>query len=83
MKKHGFHQMRHAFGFLKELISFSIAKLERHIVLCRETGPDQALACDIDPYDAEGLEAIKRNGSQANYMRDDHTLKNTGRCFKY
>jgi trimethylamine:corrinoid methyltransferase-like protein len=83
MKKYGFHQMRHAFGFLKELISFSIAKLERHVVLCRETGPDQAPEYDFEPYDPEGLEAIKRNGSQANYMRDDHTLKNTGRCFKY
>jgi trimethylamine:corrinoid methyltransferase-like protein len=83
MKKHGFHQMRHAFGFLKELISFSIAKLERHIVLCRETGSDQAPEYDLEPYDPEGFEAIKRNGSQANYMRDDHTLKNTGRCFKY
>jgi trimethylamine:corrinoid methyltransferase-like protein len=83
MKKHGFHQMRHAFGFLKELISFSIAKLERHIVLCRETGPDQTPEYDLETYDPEGLEAIKRNGSQANYMRDDHTLKNTGRGFKY
>jgi trimethylamine:corrinoid methyltransferase-like protein len=83
MKKYGFHQMRHAFGFLKELISFSVAKLERHIVLCRETGPDQAPDYDFEPYDPEGFEAIKRNGSQANYMRDDHTLKNTGQCFKY
>lgn len=83
MKKYGFHQMRHAFGFLKELISFSIAKLEMHIALCRETSPDKAPEYDIDPYDPEGLEAIKRNGSQANYMRDDHTLKNTGRCFLY
>ena len=83
MKRHGFHQMRHAFGFLKELISFSIAKLERHIVLCRETGPDQSPEYDFETYDPEGLEAIKRNGSQANYMRDDHTLKNTGKCFKY
>ena len=81
MKKYGFHQMRHAFGFLKELISFSIAKLERHIALCQETGPDQAPEYDIEPYDPEGLDAIKRNGSQANYMRDDHTLKNTGKSF--
>jgi trimethylamine:corrinoid methyltransferase-like protein len=81
MKKHGFHQMRHAFGFLRELISFSIAKLEKHIDLCRETGPDQAPDYDLEPYDPEGLEAIKRNGSQANYMRDDHTLKNTGKVF--
>jgi len=81
MKKHGFHQMRHSFGFLKELISFSIAKLERHIELCRETSPDQSPSFEIDPYDPEGFEAIMRNSSQANYMRDDHTLKNTGKCF--
>ena len=83
MKKHGFHQMRHAFGFLKELISFSIAKLERHIQLCVETNPEQAPSYDIEPYDTEGFEVIMRNGSTANYMRDDHTLKNTGKAFLY
>ena len=81
MKKYGFHQMRHAFGFLKELISFSIAKLERHIELCVESSPEKAPLFDLEPYDPEGFETIKRNGSQANYMRDDHTLKNTGKVF--
>ncbi len=81
MKKYGFHHMRHSFGFLKELISFSIAKLERHITLCAETGPEQSPEYEMEPYDTEGLDAIKRNGSQANYMRDDHTAKNTGRAF--
>jgi trimethylamine--corrinoid protein Co-methyltransferase len=81
MKKNGFHQMRHAFGFLKELISFSIAKLERHIELCRETSPVQVPNYEIDPYDPEGFEVIMRNGSKANYMQDDHTLKNTGKYF--
>ncbi|MBW2194866.1 MAG: trimethylamine--corrinoid methyltransferase, partial [Deltaproteobacteria bacterium] len=38
---------------------------------------------ELEPYDPEGLEAIKRNGSKANYMRDDHTLKNTGKAFLY
>jgi trimethylamine---corrinoid protein Co-methyltransferase len=83
MKKYGFHQMRHSFGFLKELVSFSIAKLERHIELMRETGPDQSPEYDFQVYDTEGLETIIRNGSQANYMRDDHTLKNTGKAFLY
>jgi trimethylamine---corrinoid protein Co-methyltransferase len=87
MKKYGFHQMRHSFGFLKELISFSIAKLERHIQLCRETGPEKATALnkigEMDAYDPEGFEVIMRNGSNANYMRDDHTLKNTGKCFLF
>jgi len=81
MKKYGFHQMRHSFGFLKELISFSIDKLERHIELCRETGPEKSPSFGIDPYDAEGFDVIMRNGSKANFMRDDHTLKNTGKCF--
>jgi trimethylamine:corrinoid methyltransferase-like protein len=81
MKKYGFHQMRHAFGFLRELISFSIAKLERHVELCEETSPDQAPDYPMEPYDPEGLDAIVRNGSKANYMRDDHTVKNTGKFF--
>lgn len=81
MKKYGFHQMRHAFGFLKELISFSISKLQRHVELCRETSPDQAPEFEVDPYDEEGFDVIRRNGSSANYMRDDHTLKHTGKAF--
>lgn len=75
--------MRHAFGFLRELISFSIAKLERHIVLCRESSSGQAPDYEMEPYDSEGFEAIKRNGSNASYMQDDHTLKNTGKAFLY
>ncbi|MBU2550588.1 MAG: trimethylamine methyltransferase family protein [Proteobacteria bacterium] len=82
MKKYGFHQMRHAFGFLKELISFSITKLERHVELCRRTTADQTPNVELEPYDPEGLEAIARNGSQANYMRDDHTVKHTGMSFQ-
>jgi trimethylamine:corrinoid methyltransferase-like protein len=81
MKKYGFHQMRHAFGFLRELISFSIGKLERHIELCRETEASKAPEYEMDAYDPEGMDAIIRNGSQANYMRDDHTVRNTGGTF--
>lgn len=81
MKKYGFTGMRHAFGFLKELVAFSIEKLERHIALCRATTPDQAPAYDFESYDPEGFDAIQRNGSAPNYMRDAHTLKNTGRQF--
>ncbi len=81
MKKYGFHQMRHSFGFLRELIAFSIDKLERHIALCRETGPESVSDIGDLPYDGEGFDAIRRNGSSANYMRDDHTLKNTGKEF--
>jgi trimethylamine---corrinoid protein Co-methyltransferase len=81
MKKYGFHQMRHSFGFLKELVSFSIAKLERHIDLCRDTTPDQAPEYEVEDFDLDGIEVIMRNGSQANYMRDNHTVRNTGNVF--
>jgi trimethylamine---corrinoid protein Co-methyltransferase len=81
MKKYGFHQMRHAFGFLRELISFSIGKLEKHLELCRKTGPEEAPEYKWEDYDPEGLEAILRVGAGGNYMRTDHTLKNTGRSF--
>ncbi len=81
MKKYGFHQMRHCFGFLRELISFSMEKLERHIALCRETGPESIADLEDLAYDSEGFEVIRRNGSNAGYMRDDHTLKNTGKQF--
>ena len=81
LKKYGFHQMRHAFGFLKELVSFSVAKLERHIELCADTRADQAPEYVVEPYDNKGVEVISRNGSQPNYMRDDHTLQNIDRNF--
>ena len=81
LKKYGFHQMRHAFGFLKELVSFSIAKLERHAALCEETTPLSSPKVSVDPYDDEGFDVIQKNGSSPNYMKDDHTLKNTGKVF--
>jgi trimethylamine:corrinoid methyltransferase-like protein len=81
LKKYGFHQVRHAFGFLKELVSFSVAKLERHIELCLETSANQAPTYNVEPYDDAGVAAIARNGSQPNYMRDDHTLQNIDRYF--
>lgn len=80
LKRYGFHQMRHAFGFLKELIAFSIAKLERHIQLCRDTAPAAEAPAFIE-YDPEGFDVIQRNGSKAGYMSDAHTLKNTGKAF--
>jgi len=81
MKKYGFHQMRHAFGFLKELVSFSPEKLIRHIEICKDTTSDQAPDLLFDPYDPEGFDAISRNSSKPNYMRDNHTLKNMEKYF--
>lgn len=81
LKKYGFHQMRHAFGFLNELVSFSVAKLERHIELCLDTRADEAPEYILEPYDETGVAVIARNSSQPNYMRDDHTLSNIDRYF--
>lgn len=81
LKKYGFHQIRHAFGFLKELVSFSMAKLQRHIDLCRDTGIDQAPEYSLGPYDEAGVAVIARNSSRPSYMRDDHTLHNLGHYF--
>jgi trimethylamine:corrinoid methyltransferase-like protein len=82
LKKYGFHQMRHAFGFLKDLVSFSIGKLVRHIELCTAIQPESVPAPVVEPYDEHGLAAICRNGSNPNYMRDDHTLRRMNHSFR-
>ena len=82
LKTYGFHQMRHAFGFLKDLVSFSIGKLLHHIELCTASQPGQFPAPVVEPFDDHGLAAIQRNAGRPNYMRDDHTLNRMGQSFR-
>jgi trimethylamine:corrinoid methyltransferase-like protein len=82
LKTYGFHQMRHAFGFLKDLVSFSIGKLLHHIELCADSRPGQFREPVLEPYDDQGLAAIQRNAGRPNYMRDDHTLNRMNRSFQ-
>ena len=82
LKTYGFHQMRHAFGFLKDLVSFSIGKLLHHVELCAAAQPEQIAASVVEPFDDQGLAAIQRNASSPNYMRDDHTLNRMDRSFQ-
>ena len=82
LKTYGFHQMRHAFGFLKDLVSFSIGKLLHHIELCAASQPGQFPELLVEAFDDHGLAAIQRNASRPNYMRDDHTLSRMGRSFR-
>ncbi|MBL0713010.1 MAG: trimethylamine methyltransferase family protein, partial [Desulfosarcina sp.] len=74
LKTYGFHQMRHAFGFLKDLVSFSIGKLLHHIELCAAPQPGRFLDPVVEPFDEQGLAAIQRNASSPNYMLHDPTL---------
>ncbi|MEW5735311.1 MAG: trimethylamine methyltransferase family protein [Thermodesulfobacteriota bacterium] len=80
-KRHGFHQMRHCFGFLKDLVGFSIKKLRRGIEICMEATAEDSPPYHFEAYDPEGLAAILRNGSRAGYRSDPHTLKNVGERF--
>ncbi len=82
LKTYGFHQMRHAFGFLKDLVSFSIGKLLHHIELCAHIQPGRLPEPVVEPFDDQGLAAIQRNASSPNYMRDDHTLNHMNRSFQ-
>jgi trimethylamine:corrinoid methyltransferase-like protein len=82
LKTYGFHQMRHAFGFLKDLVSFSIGKLLHHVALCADSQPGRFPEPVVEPFDDQGLAAIQRNASSPNYMRDDHTLNNMDRSFQ-
>jgi len=77
-KKYGCHMVRHAFGFTKELIAFSFAKAERTLAVFDQTTAADAPAVSMPRYDEEGVEVIARNASNANYMQDEHTLRNTG-----
>ena len=74
--------MRHAFGFLKDLVSFSIGKLLHHIELCAASSPGRCPEPVVEAFDEQGLAAIQRNASRPNYMRDDHTLNRMNRSFK-
>jgi trimethylamine:corrinoid methyltransferase-like protein len=82
LKTYGFHQMRHAFGFLKDLVSFSMGKLLHHIDVCAATRPGLSAAPVVEPFDEQGLAVIQRNASSPNYMRDDHTLSRVDRSFQ-
>jgi len=43
--------------------------------------PEDTPEIEEVPYDPEGFEVIMRNGSQPNYMRDDHTSRIWGNAF--
>ena len=78
--KYGFHMMRHSFSFLRYLIDFSIAKLEKAIEDAESVMPDDAPEVEVPPYDERGMESIKRIGLGM-YMEDPLTTANLGKIF--
>jgi len=78
--KYGFHMIRHSFAFLRYLIDFSIAKLEKAVRIAEEVTPEDAPEVDMPTYDERGMESIKRIGLGM-YMEDSLTTANLGKIF--
>jgi len=78
--KYGFHMIRHPFAFLRYLIDFSFAKMERAIQIAKEVRPEDAPEVEMPEYDERGMESIKRNGLGM-YMDDPLTTANLGEVF--
>jgi trimethylamine:corrinoid methyltransferase-like protein len=78
--KYGFHMMRHSFSFLRYLIDFSIAKLERAVEQAEAVTPEDAPEVEEPIYDERGMESIQRIGLGM-YMEDPLTTANLGKIF--
>jgi trimethylamine:corrinoid methyltransferase-like protein len=78
--KYGFHMIRHPFAFLRYLIDFSFAKLEKAIQIAEEVTPEDAPEVEMPVYDEKGMESIKHNGLGM-YMEDPLTTANIGKIF--
>lgn len=79
-KKYGVHMIRHPFAFLRYLIDFSIAKLEKAMQIAEEVRPTDAPGVEMPVYDERGLESIKQTGLGM-YMEDPLTTSNLGKVF--
>lgn len=72
--------IRHPFAFLRYLIDFSFAKLEKAIRIAEEVTPEDAPEVEMPIYDERGMESIKRIGLGM-YMEDPLTTANFGKIF--
>jgi trimethylamine:corrinoid methyltransferase-like protein len=79
-KKYGVHMIRHPFAFLRYLIDFSIAKLEKAATEFLEVTPEDAPEVEMPVYDERGFESLQNIGL-ASYMDDPLTTANLGRVF--
>jgi trimethylamine:corrinoid methyltransferase-like protein len=79
--KYGFHMIRHPFAFLRHLVDFSIAKLERAIEIAETVKPEDAPEVEMPVYDPRGMESVQRIGLGM-YLNDSLTTANLGKIFK-
>jgi hypothetical protein len=70
--------IRHAFGFTRDLLAFSFAKLEQVVQVYRETTAEDAPPFSMPSYDEEAFDAIVRHAGDGNFIDDPHTLANVG-----
>ncbi len=78
--KYGVHMIRHPFAFLRYLIDFSFAKLEKALEMAEEITPADAPEVEMPLYDERGMEAVTRRGLGM-YMDDELTTANLGKVF--
>jgi trimethylamine:corrinoid methyltransferase-like protein len=79
-KKYGVHMIRHPFAFLRYLIDFSFAKLEKAIRIAEEVTPEDAPEVVMPVYDERGMESVANKGLGM-YMDDPLTTANLGKVF--
>ena len=78
--KYGVHMIRHPFAFLRYLIDFSFAKLEKAIEIAGAVTPEDAPEMEMPGYDERGMESVQRTGLGM-YMEDSLTTANLGKYF--
>ncbi|MBW1860937.1 MAG: trimethylamine methyltransferase family protein [Deltaproteobacteria bacterium] len=78
--KYGVHMIRHPFAFLRYLIDFSFAKLEKAVEIAETVTPEDAPEMEMPVYDERGMESIQRTGLGM-YMEDPLTTANLAKIF--
>ncbi len=79
-RKYGVHMIRHPFGFLRYLVDFSIAKLEKAAQLAAEVGGADAPDVKMPLYDERAMRSFENIGLGM-YRDDPLTLANFGKVF--
>ena len=72
--------IRHPFAFLRYLIDFSFAKLEKAIEIAEAVTAEDAPEVEMPVYDGRGMESVQRTGLGM-YMEDPLTTANLGEIF--